>query len=160
MPATVSIDGMIRIGTRGSALARWQAEWVGERLRGLNSRLRIDVVEIKTQGDRDRNSPLSSIGGIGLFTKEIQRAVCNGSVDVAVHSLKDLPTVGPDDLVLAAVPERDDVADALIAPEYRTLEGLPTGTELALAPQGDVHNCCFYVPTLKSCRSVAMSRPG
>ena len=149
MPATVSIDGMIRIGTRGSALARWQAEWVGERLRGLNSRLRIDVVEIKTQGDRDRNSPLSSIGGIGLFTKEIQRAVCNGSVDVAVHSLKDLPTVGPDDLVLAAVPERDDVADALIAPEYRTLEGLPTGARVGTGSPRRRAQLLFLRPDLE-----------
>jgi hydroxymethylbilane synthase len=98
---------------------------VTDRLRALNPELKIDLVEIKTQGDRDRNSPLSSIGGTGLFTKEIQRAVCDGSVDVAVHSLKDLPTVGPDDLILAAVPAREDVADALIAPDHRTLNGMP-----------------------------------
>ena len=66
-------------------------------------------------------------GGTGLFTKEIQRAVGDGSVDVAVHSLKDLPTQGPAGLALAAVPVREDVADALIAPGYRTLDALPAG---------------------------------
>lgn len=130
MTAAVSTNGTIRIGTRSSRLARWQAEWVAQRLHELNPKLTIDLVEIKTQGDRDRNSPLSSIGGIGLFTKEIQRAVCEGSVDVAVHSLKDLPTAGPDNLILAAVPVREDVADALIAPEHRTLDGLPMAAQV------------------------------
>ena len=63
-------DGLIRIGTRGSRLARWQADWVAERLRELNPELRVELVEIKTHGDRDRNSPLAAIGGVGLFTKE------------------------------------------------------------------------------------------
>ena len=76
------------------------------------------------------NSPLAAIGGTGLFTKEIQRAVLDGSVDVAVHSLKDLPTQGPQELVLAAVPEREDVADALIAPVHRTLQDLPAGARV------------------------------
>jgi hydroxymethylbilane synthase len=125
MAANPNARATIRIGTRGSRLARWQSDWVAERLRGLNSRLKIDLVEIKTHGDRDRNSPLSAIGGVGVFTKEIQRAARDGLVDVAVHSLKDLPTAGLDELILAAVPAREDVADALIAPEHRTLEGLP-----------------------------------
>jgi hydroxymethylbilane synthase len=120
----------IRIGTRRSRLARWQSDWVAERLRGLNPRLAIDLVEIETQGDRDRNSPLSAIGGIGLFTKEIQRAVRDGLVDIAVHSLKDLPTESPVELILAAVPAREDVADALIAPEHRTLDGLPKASRV------------------------------
>jgi hydroxymethylbilane synthase len=85
------------------------------------------LVEIKTQGDRDRNSPLAAIGGTGLFTKEIQRALLDGRVDVAVHSLKDLPTDGPESLILGAIPLREDVADALIAPVHQTLEALPPG---------------------------------
>jgi hydroxymethylbilane synthase len=122
----------IRIGTRGSRLARWQAEWVADRLRGLHPGLEVELVEIKTLGDRDRNTPLAAMaeGGTGLFTKEIQRAVVDGSVDVAVHSLKDLPTQGPADLVLAAVPQREDVADALIAPLHRTLDALPPGAKV------------------------------
>nr|WP_303652431.1 hydroxymethylbilane synthase [Paludisphaera mucosa] len=121
---------LIRIGTRGSRLARWQAEWVADALRARRPGLTVELVEIKTHGDRDRNSPLSAIGGAGLFTKEIQRAVLDGTVDVAVHSLKDLPTQGPEELVLGAVPAREDVADALIAPTHRTLEALPPGAHV------------------------------
>ncbi len=122
----------IRIGARGSHLARWQAEWVADRLRGLHPGLAVELVEIRTQGDRDRNTPLASMAtaGTGLFTKEIQRAVGDGSVDVAVHSLKDLSTRGPAGLVLAAVPPREDVADALIAPAHRTLDALPAGARV------------------------------
>ncbi|WP_165074168.1 hydroxymethylbilane synthase [Paludisphaera rhizosphaerae] len=120
----------IRIGTRGSRLARWQADWVADTLRNRSPGLSVELVEIKTQGDRDRNSPLAAIGGTGLFTKEIQRAVLDGAVDVAVHSLKDLPTQGPAELVLAAVPPREDVADALIAPARKTLEALPAGSRV------------------------------
>jgi hydroxymethylbilane synthase len=118
---------VLRIATRGSKLARWQADWVCSRLRESHPDLNVVLIEIKTHGDRDRNSPLAAIGGTGLFTKEIQRALLDGSADVAVHSLKDLPTQEPDALVLGAIPEREDVADALIAPSHRTLESLPTG---------------------------------
>lgn len=120
----------LRIGTRGSRLARWQSEWVAGRLRDSHPGLQIELVEIKTQGDRDRDSPLSAIGGAGLFTKEIQRALVDGTVETAVHSLKDLPTSGPDVLTLAAVPPREDPADALIAPHFRTLDALPTGARI------------------------------
>ena len=104
MAGSSSTVGTIRIGTRSSRLARWQSDWVADRLCELHPGLVVELVEIKTQGDRDRNSPLAAIGGIGLFTKEIQRAVADGSVDLAVHSLKDLPTQGPADLMLGAVP--------------------------------------------------------
>jgi hydroxymethylbilane synthase len=117
----------IRIGTRGSHLARWQSEWVADRLREHHPALSVELVEIKTQGDRDRNSPLAAIGGSGLFTKEIQRALAEGLVEVAVHSLKDLPTLAVEGLTLGAVPVREDVADALIAPVAKTLEALPAG---------------------------------
>ncbi len=122
--------GTIRIGTRGSHLARWQSGWVADRLRALHPGLAVELVEIRTQGDRDRNSPLAAIGGTGLFTKEIQRALADGLVEVAVHSLKDLPTGGPDALMLGAVPPREDVADALIAPAHRTLAALPPGSTI------------------------------
>lgn len=121
---------VLRIGTRGSPLARWQADWVANRLRALHPGLAVELVEIKTEGDRDRNSPLSAIGGTGVFTKEIQRALLNGSVEIAVHSLKDLPTQGPDSLILGAIPEREDVADALIAPRFKTLAELPPGAKV------------------------------
>jgi hydroxymethylbilane synthase len=120
----------VRIGTRGSPLARWQAGWVAERLRALHPGLEVVLVEIKTHGDRDRNTPLAQIGGLGLFTKEIQRALVDREVEVAVHSLKDLPTRGPAGLTLGAVPEREELADALIAPRHRTLDALPDGARV------------------------------
>ncbi|MBV8606993.1 MAG: hydroxymethylbilane synthase, partial [Singulisphaera sp.] len=118
---------LFRIGTRGSLLARWQAGWVADRLRALHPGLVVELVEIKTQGDHDRDSPLAAIGGLGLFTKEIQRALIASAVEVAVHSLKDLPTLGPEGLTLGAVPAREDEADALIAPSHGTLDALPDG---------------------------------
>jgi len=130
MSSTAIKPLILRIGTRGSRLARWQAEWVANRLRSYHPGLNVGLIEIRTQGDRDRNSPLAAIGGTGLFAKEIQRAVLDGSVDVAVHSLKDLPTQSPDELVLAAIPRREDVADALIAPVHQTLQALPAGSRI------------------------------
>jgi hydroxymethylbilane synthase len=141
----------IRIGTRGSRLARWQAEWVADRLRGHHPGLSVELIEIKTQGDRDRNTPLAAMasGGTGLFTKEIQRAVADGSVDVAVHSLKDLPTQGAAGLVLAAVPEREDVADALIAPTYRTLDALPVGAKVGTSSPRRRAQLLYHRPDLE-----------
>lgn len=84
---------------------RWQSDWVATGSCEANPGLvLVEIVEIKTQGDRDRNTPLAQIGGLGLFTKEIQRALLEGAVDIAVHSLKDLPTRGPEGLVLGAIP--------------------------------------------------------
>src|SRR4051794_36917851 len=127
--ATTTPD-RLRIGTRGSPLARWQAAWVAGRLGDLHPGLVVELVEIRTQGDRDRNSPLSAIGGTGLFTKEIHRALLDGTVDLAVHSLKDLPTQGPDGLALAAIPPREEAADALIAPADRRLDALKAGARV------------------------------
>ncbi|HZW31778.1 MAG TPA: hydroxymethylbilane synthase [Isosphaeraceae bacterium] len=146
---TLTTAMTIRIGTRGSRLARWQAEWVADRLRGLHPGLNVELVEIKTQGDRDRNSPLAAIGGVGLFTKEIQRAVRDGSVDLAVHSLKDLPTQGPAELILAAVPPREDVADALIASEHRTFDALPAGARVGTSSPRRRAQLLFHRPDLE-----------
>ncbi|HEV3164030.1 MAG TPA: hydroxymethylbilane synthase [Isosphaeraceae bacterium] len=128
--AAVRKEGSVRIGTRGSALARWQANWVAEQLRAHHPGLAVELVEIKTQGDRDRSSPLAAIGGTGVFTKEIQHVLISGSVEIAVHSLKDLPTQGPAELVLAAIPPREESTDALIAPVYRTLALLTQGARV------------------------------
>jgi hydroxymethylbilane synthase len=120
----------LRIGTRGSPLARWQAEHVAAALREAHPGLAVELREIRTHGDRDRNSPLATIGGAGLFTKEIQVALLEDEVDVAVHSLKDLPTAGPEALVLAAVPAREDPTDALIAPRHGFFAALPPGARV------------------------------
>lgn len=117
----------LRIGTRGSELARWQAEYVRRRLLEAHPGLQIDLEVISTRGDRVWNRPLSQMSGIGIFTKEIEYALLDGSADVAVHSMKDLPTVNPDALAIAAVPERADPADCLVAPAGQRLEDLPDG---------------------------------
>ena len=99
---------MVRIGTRGSRLARWQANWVAERLRGLHPGLQVELVEIKTQGDRDRKYATGRHRrSLAFSPRRSSEQFGTGSVDVAVHSLKDLPTQGPADLILAAVPARE-----------------------------------------------------
>src|SRR6266550_4570251 len=109
----------LRIATRASTLARWQAERVGALLAQP-----VEYVLISTTGDRDQRADLHSIGGTGVFAKEVQQAVLEGRADVAVHSAKDLPSTTPAGLSLAAVPERADPRDALIG---ATLDSLPTG---------------------------------
>lgn len=112
----------IRLGTRKSPLARWQAEWVAQQLQQLGHQ--VEMVWITTQGDVT-TQPLGSVGGQGLFTKEIQRALLENQIDLAVHSLKDLPTQPIEGLRLGAVPPREVVGDCLIAPPGVTLESLP-----------------------------------
>ncbi len=102
----------LRLGTRGSQLARWQAEWVAAELR--RSGHEVELVEIATRGDVERGAAIEEIGTRGVFTKEIQRALLAGTVDVGVHSLKDLPTEAVDGLVIAAVPPRESPADVLV----------------------------------------------
>lgn len=107
----------IRIGTRGSRLALAQAEWVKRSLEVAHTDVRIEIVVIKTTGDALKSAPLSVIGGQGVFTKELEDALLDNRVDLAVHSLKDLPSNTPDALTLAAIPEREDPRDALVMPE-------------------------------------------
>jgi porphobilinogen deaminase len=111
---------MLVIGSRGSALALWQARWVKDRLEALGESCRIEI--IRTTGDRIQDVPLAKVGAKGLFTKEIEEALLAGTIDVAVHSLKDLPTELPKGLTLAAVPEREDPRDVLLG---RSLSELP-----------------------------------
>jgi hydroxymethylbilane synthase len=102
----------LRLGTRSSALARWQAEWVAARLTELG--VTVELVPITTQGDV-KTGPLGQIGGQGLFTKELQRALLDNQIDLAVHSLKDLPTAPVEGLLIAAVPQRESTADVLLS---------------------------------------------
>jgi hydroxymethylbilane synthase len=112
MPSTP----LLRIGTRGSELALVQSRWVAERLRQAHPGLAVELVRIRTRGDRIQGVALSRVGGKGLFVKEIETALLEGHVDLAVHSMKDLPTELPDGLCVAAVPERADPRDAIVAP--------------------------------------------
>jgi hydroxymethylbilane synthase len=116
---------MLVIASRGSQLALWQANWVKDRLAALGYESRIEIV--KTTGDRITDAPLARIGGKGLFTKEIEEALLEGRADLAVHSLKDLPTELPDGLELAATPEREDARDAIVG---KRLEELAAGAKV------------------------------
>src|SRR5438132_8233437 len=121
---------MLRIGTRGSRLALWQAQYVAERVRAGGT-ADVSLVEIQTAGDQVRDVPLPQIGGEGVFTKEIQNALLDGRVDVAVHSLKDLPTVPVAGLLLAAVPPRGSAGDVLVSRRHRSFAALPNGARVA-----------------------------
>jgi hydroxymethylbilane synthase len=120
----------LRIGTRGSALALWQAEWVKTRLERAWPGLQVKLVPIKTSGDKIQNTSLAQIGGKGLFVREIEEALLAGAIDLAVHSMKDLPGELPNGLTLSAVPEREDTRDVLITPHGETLNELPPGTRV------------------------------
>lgn len=117
----------LRIGTRSSPLARWQAEHIAARLRQLGND--VEIVFITTQGDV-RSGPLGQIGGQGLFTKEIQRALLAEEVDIAVHSLKDLPTEPVEGLTLGAVPERESPGDVLVSVKFKDVSLLPAGARI------------------------------
>jgi hydroxymethylbilane synthase len=123
--------GTLRIGTRSSALALWQANWVRQRLEEAHPGLRVELVEIQTKGDKILDAPLSKIGDKGLFTREIERALLDGEIDLAVHSLKDLPTTLPQGLTLGAVSEREDPRDALVSKGAASLADLPKGGTVA-----------------------------
>ncbi len=115
------------IATRESALALWQAEHVRARLAGLYPHTHVDLLGVTTQGDRVIDRPLASIGGKGLFIKELEVAMAEGRADLAVHSLKDLPMEMPDGFVLAAVTAREDPRDAFVSRRYASLAELPAG---------------------------------
>ncbi|KGN42906.1 porphobilinogen deaminase [Knoellia aerolata DSM 18566] len=116
----------MRLGTRRSALATTQSTWVADRLRALGHE--VELVEITTAGDRDRTTPLATLGGTGVFVSALRDALRDGTVDLAVHSLKDLPTTPEDDLVVAGIPQREDPRDALVARDGLTLGELPAGS--------------------------------
>jgi hydroxymethylbilane synthase len=118
----------LRIGTRASALARWQAESVQAQLAALGCAAAL--VLIRTSGDQDRQTPLRLIGGKGVFTKEIEAALLEERVDLAVHSMKDLPTTLPEGLILGAIGKREDVRDALISRGGVKLADLPPGARV------------------------------
>ncbi len=114
---------MIRIGSRGSALALWQAEHIAAALRGRGSQVAIQV--LVTTGDRMQQAPFMQVGAKGMFTREIEEALAEGSIDLAVHSLKDLPTELPPGFVLAAIPHRADARDAFVSTQYASHVELP-----------------------------------
>jgi len=114
----------LTIGTRGSKLALWQANWIKDRLEALHPGLRVTLNVIKTKGDKIQDVPLAKVGGKGLFVKEIEEALLDGRIDIAVHSMKDMPAAIPDGLCIGAIPEREVPLDVLIGREGRSLDKL------------------------------------
>lgn len=121
---------MIRIGTRQSTLALWQTHWAADRIRALDPAIEIEVVPIRTVGDRAVDLPLGQIGDKGLFVKDLELALLDGRIDLAVHSLKDLPSVIAPGLRIAAVGPREDPRDVLVSSGDRTLAQLPAGARV------------------------------
>lgn len=122
--------GELVVGTRGSALAQWQTEWVIGRIAALLPLYACEPLVIRTRGDRVQDLPLAAIGAEGLFVKELEEHLLERRIDLAVHSLKDLPTRQPEGLVVAAYPEREDPSDALVSVRYRSLADLPEGARV------------------------------
>ena len=116
------------IASRESALAMWQAHHIQSQLRRLYPDTTVEILGMTTTGDQILNSPLARIGGKGLFVKELEQALADGSADLAVHSMKDVPMNLPEDFVLAATGEREDPRDAFVSVRYQGLEELPAGS--------------------------------
>ncbi|MBF0622179.1 MAG: hydroxymethylbilane synthase [Magnetococcales bacterium] len=127
MPASTNT---IRIGTRGSLLALWQAKWVRGQLIANNPDLSVELVIIKTKGDKILDVPLAKVGGKGLFVKELEEAMLDGRTDIAVHSMKDVPSEFPEGLGLATVLEREDPRDALLSVNFNGLDDLPKNAKV------------------------------
>ena len=118
------------IGTRGSKLALWQAEWIRSQLMELHEGLEVELMKIKTTGDKIQDVPLAMVGGKGLFVKEIEEAMLRGEIDLAVHSMKDVPTILPESLFISVVTKREDPRDAFISNKYTSLGDMPGGARL------------------------------
>lgn len=118
------------IGTRQSLLAMWQSNYIAGRLREEYPGCEVTLKKIVTKGDRILDVPLAKIGGKGLFTKEIEQELLDGTIDLAVHSLKDMPTVLPEGLCLTAITERASAGDAFVSNKYNRIEELPEGSVL------------------------------
>lgn len=136
------------IGTRGSKLALWQAEWVKTELERRYPGLKINVKKIKTSGDKMTDVPLAKVGGKGLFVKEIEEALLAQEIDLAVHSMKDVPTLIPEGLHFPVVTAREDARDVLISQDGKRLEDLPQGSRLGTSSLRRMAQLCHLRPDL------------
>jgi hydroxymethylbilane synthase len=156
--ATTTSRMSLVIGTRGSSLAIWQAEWIQARLHEIAPAITVTLQRIKTSGDKILDVPLAKIGGKGLFVKEIEEALLRGEIDLAVHSMKDVPTMLPDALEILCIPAREDARDALISRKGRegqvgqaglTLNQLPTGARIGTSSLRRQSQLLHHRPDLK-----------
>lgn len=123
-------DKTIRIATRQSPLALWQAEHVAAKLARAFPGLKTELVKLVTRGDKLLDAPLAKVGGKGLFVKELEQGMLDGTADIAVHSMKDVPVEFPDGLHLAVIMEREDPTDAFVSNKYRNLADLPANARI------------------------------
>ena len=121
---------ILKIATRQSPLALWQAEHIRARLEAMHADLKVELVTFVTQGDKILDTPLAKIGGKGLFVKELEEALLDGRADLAVHSMKDVPMVLPEGLTLAVICEREDPLDAFVSNTYNSFAELPHGAKV------------------------------
>ena len=138
----------VRIGTRGSVLARWQTDYVADLLRQAHPELTVEIEIFTTRGDKVLDTPLPLIGGKGLFTAELEAALHDGRIDFAVHSLKDLPTENPEGLTVGAILERAPVADALVSREAFTVDKLPHGAQIGTSSRRRAAQLNYHRPDL------------
>jgi hydroxymethylbilane synthase len=122
--------GTIRLATRESALAMWQANFVKDALEAAHRDLEVEIVGMTTLGDRNKHSPLSKIGGKGVFVKELEVGLLENRVDIAVHSMKDVPSELPEGLQITAICEREDPRDAFVSVNFQRLDDLPEGARI------------------------------
>ncbi len=140
---------MLRIGTRGSQLALWQARFIKSEINSLFPDIQIKIDVIKTEGDKLVNSPLSEIGGKGVFVKDIEEALLNNKIDLAVHSLKDMPSVLPEGLIISAVTKRKHAADALVSRNNIQLEELKPGSRVGTGSLRRKAQLLYHYPWLE-----------
>ena len=139
----------ITIGTRGSPLALWQAHWIKFRLESAHDDLTVDLIKIKTSGDKIQDVPLAKVGGKGLFTKEIEESMLRYETDIAVHSMKDVPVQFPPSLTLSVVTEREDPRDVLVSRKGLKLDDLPKGAKVGTGSFRRTTQLLHYRPDLE-----------
>jgi hydroxymethylbilane synthase len=139
----------IIIGTRGSPLALWQAHWIKSQLESVHDELTVELVKIKTSGDKIQDVPLAKVGGKGLFTKEIEEGMLRYEIDIAVHSMKDVPIQFPPSLTLSVVTEREDPRDVLISRKDLKLDNLPKGAKVGTGSFRRTTQLLHYRPDLE-----------
>lgn len=137
------------LGTRGSELALWQARQVRESVERLRQDIQVDIKIIKTKGDEVLDVPLANIGDKGLFVKQLETALLNGEIDIAVHSLKDMQTVQPEGLSIGAVLKRERPNDVLVSEKYDSVDALPRGATVATGSVRRASQLLHYRPDLR-----------
>ncbi len=139
----------VTIGTRGSPLALWQAHWIKSQLESVHDDLTVELVKIKTSGDKIQDVPLAKVGGKGLFTKEIEESLLRYETDIAVHSMKDVPVKFPPSLTLSVVTERQDPRDVLVSRKNLKLDDLPKGAKVGTGSFRRTTQLLNYRPDLE-----------